>query len=152
MLVNIATQLSMNVKQIIWVDLSDWLRCGTCADIHRSSFSQPTLTKMYRLPTWSYWDVATSSATASIKEAMALLILQPFCHFTYITTHSPTLPSLYLHHSSFSNTSVASSTSQFILQPFFRFSYVTSSSLNSPGEPLMLLTNLEGPWKRPTVW
>ena len=61
-------------------------------------------------------------------------ILQPFRHFTYVTTHSPTLPSLYLHHSSFSNTSVASPTSQFILQPFFRFSYVTSSSLNSPGE------------------
>ena len=60
------------------------------------------------------------------------------CHFTYITTHSPTLPSLYLHHSSFSNPSIASPTSQFILQPFFHFSYVTSSSLNSPGEPPML--------------
>ena len=57
------------------------------------------------------------------------LILQPFRHLTYVTTHSPTLPSLYLHHSSFSNTSVASPTSQFILEPFFRF-YVTSSSLN----------------------
>ena len=55
------------------------------------------------------------------------------CHFTYVTTHSPTLPSLYLHHSSFSNLSVASPTPQFILQPFFCFSYVTSSSLNSPG-------------------
>ena len=57
-----------------------------------------------------------------------------FCHFTYGTTHSPTVPSLYLRHSSFSNPFVASSTSQFILQPFFRFSYVTNSSLNSPGE------------------
>ena len=64
----------------------------------------------------------------------ALLILQLFRHFTYVTTHSPTVPSLYLHHSSFSNPSVASRTSQFILQPFFRFSYVTSSSLNSPGK------------------
>ena len=45
--------------------------------------------------------------------------------------HSPTLPSLYLRHSSFPNPSVALPTSQFILQPFFRFSYVTSSSLNS---------------------
>ena len=61
-------------------------------------------------------------------------ILQPYRHFTYVTTHSPSLPSLYLSNSSFSNTSVASSTSQFILQPFFRFSYVTSSSLNSPAE------------------
>ena len=64
--------------------------------------------------------------------------LQPFHHFTYITTHSPTIPSLYLRHSSFSNLSVASPTSQFILQPFFRFFYVTSSSLNSPGKPPMV--------------
>ena len=65
------------------------------------------------------------------------LILQPSRHFTYATTHSPNLPSLYLRHSSFSNPSVASPTSQFILHPFFRFSYVTSSSLNSPGAPPM---------------
>ena len=68
----------------------------------------------------------------------ALPILQPFRHFTYITTHSPTLPSLYLRHSSFSNPSVALPTSQFILQPFFRFSYITSFSLNTPGEPPMI--------------
>ena len=70
-------------------------------------------------------------------EMWALLILQPFRHFTYVTTYSPTLPSLYLRHSSFSNHSVTSPTSQFILQPFFRFSYVRNSSLNSPGEPPM---------------
>ena len=51
-----------------------------------------------------------------------------------------TLPSLYLHHSSFSNPSVASPTSQLILQPFFRFSYVTGFSLTSPGEPPMCLS------------
>ena len=56
----------------------------------------------------------------------------PFRHFTYITTHSPTLL-FYLYHSSFSNPSVTSPTSQFMLQPFFRFYYATSSSLNSPG-------------------
>ena len=67
----------------------------------------------------------------------ALLILQPFRHFIYATAHSPTLPSLYVHHSSFSNPSVASPTSQFILQPFFCFSYVTGSSLTSPGKPPM---------------
>ena len=67
------------------------------------------------------------------------LILQPFRHFTYVTTHSSTLPSLYLRHSSFYNPSVASHTSQLILQPFFRFSYITSSSLNSPGEPQLIL-------------
>ena len=43
------------------------------------------------------------------------LILQPFGHFTYVTAHSPTLPSLYLRHRSFSNPSVASPTSQLIL-------------------------------------
>ena len=82
---------------------------------------------------------------------IALLILQPFHHFTYVTAHfqpfrrftyatdhSPTLPSLYLRHRSFSNPSVASPTSQYILQPFFRFSYVTGSSLTSPGEPPMV--------------
>ena len=67
----------------------------------------------------------------------AELVLQPFPHFTYVTTHSPTLPSFYLRQSSFSKPSAASPTSQFIVQPFFRFSYVTSSSLNSPGEPPM---------------
>ena len=66
------------------------------------------------------------------------LILQPFCHFTYVTAHSPTLLSLYLHHSPFSNTSVASPTSQFIHQPFFHFSYVTGFSLTSPGETSMM--------------
>ena len=54
--------------------------------------------------------------------------------FTYVTVHSPTLPSLHLRHSSFSNPSVPSPTSQLILEPFFRFSYVTCSS---PGEPPM---------------
>ena len=38
----------------------------------------------------------------------AELILQPFRHFTYVTAHFPTLPSLYLRHSSFSNPSFAS--------------------------------------------
>ena len=82
-----------------------------------------------RLARWHKW--------RACDMAEAELILQPFCHFTYVTTHSPTLPSLYLHHSSFSNPSVASPTSQLILQPFFHFSYITGSSLTSPGEPPM---------------
>ena len=71
----------------------------------------------------------------------ALLILQAFHRFTYVTAHSQILPSLYLHHSSFSNPSVGSPTSQTILQPFFRFSYVRGSSLTPPSEPRML-TNI----------
>ena len=103
----------------------------------------------------------SSFSHPSFASPMLQLILQPFPHFTYVTTQSLTLPSLYLRHSLFSNYSVASPTSQLILQPFrhftyiithpptlpslylrhsifqpfFRFSYVTSSSLNSPGEP-----------------
>ena len=41
-----------------------------------------------------------------------MLILQPFCCFTYITACSVTLLLLYLCHSSFSNPLVTSSTSQ----------------------------------------
>ena len=58
------------------------------------------------------------------------------------SAHSPTISSLHLRHSSFSNPSVASPTPQFILLPSFRFSYVTSSSLNSPGDLPMSLTTL----------
>ena len=59
--------------------------------------------------------------------------------FTYVTAHSPTLKlmnsahsptflSLHLHHSSFSNPSVALPTSQLILQPFRCLTYVTANS------------------------
>ena len=44
----------------------------------------------------------------------ALLILQPFRHFAYVTTHFPTLPS------------------QLILQPFRRSTYFTTHSLTLP--------------------
>ena len=56
----------------------------------------------------------------------APFILQASLHFT---ARSPTLPSLYLCRSSFSNPSIASPTSQIILQPFFRFSYITGFHL-----------------------
>ena len=42
--------------------------------------------------------------------------------------HCPTFLSLHLHHSSFSNPSVALPMSQFILQPFHCFTYVTAHS------------------------
>ena len=79
---------------------------------------------------WRRWSDGKAGEWAElIVIVIAELILQTFRHFTYVTTHSPTLPSLYLRQSSFSNPSVAPPTSQFILQPFFRFSYDTSSSL-----------------------
>ena len=64
----------------------------------------------------------------------ALIILQSFRHFTYVTTHSPTIPSLYLRHSSFPNPSIALPTSQLIPQPFRRFTYVTA---HCPTLPLL---------------
>ena len=87
---------------------------------------------------WRKWSDEPHSTILS-RLTTSQLILQPFHCFIYVTAHSPTLPPLYLRHSSFSNSSVASPTSQLILQPFFRFSYVTSSSLNSPGEPPMII-------------
>ena len=50
----------------------------------------------------------------------------------YVTAYSPTLPSIYLRHSSFSNLSVASPTSQLILQSFRCFTYVTAHSPTLP--------------------
>ena len=91
--------------------------------LRHSSFSNPSVAS----PTSQFIFQPFASPTSQ-----ALLILKPFHHSVYGTTHSPTLPSLYLRHSSFSNSSVALPTSQLILQPFFRFSSVTGSSLTSP--------------------
>ena len=74
-----------------------------------------------------------------ITSHMSQLILQPFRCFIYLTDtsptspdmvlrHSPTLTSLHLTHSSFSNTCVVLPTSQLILQLFRRFTYVTAHS------------------------
>ena len=97
--------------------------------LHHSSFFNPSLA----LP--------TSFSNPSIASPTSQLILQPFHHFTYVTAHSPTLPLLYLHHSSFSNPSIALPnhnsfsnpsialpTSQLILQSFHRFTYITAHS------------------------
>ena len=83
--------------------------------------------------------------------------------------HSPTFPSLHLHHSSFSNLSVTSPTSQLILQPFCCFTYVTAhfptlpllhlhrSSFSNPSvacpmsQALHLRHLVSCPWPRPTM-
>ena len=73
---------------------------------------------------WRRWSDGNVGEWAPTSQA--LLILQTFRHFTYITTHSPTpfrrftyvtahsptLPLLHLRHSSFPNPSLASPTSQ----------------------------------------
>ena len=56
-----------------------------------------------------------SFSNLSVTSPMSQLILQPFCHFTYITAHSPTLPLLHVGHNSFSNPSVALPMLQLIL-------------------------------------
>ena len=48
--------------------------------------------------------------------------------YSHSRAYSPTLPLFYLHHSSFSNPSVALPTSQLILQAFRCFAYVTAHS------------------------
>ena len=65
------------------------------------------------------------------------LILQTFHHFTYITAHSSTLPSLLLPHSSFTNSSVASPTSRSFSNP--SFASPTSQALHSPTFPSLHL-------------
>ena len=107
--------------------------------LRHSSFSNP------------YFPSPTSQTLHLIHLASRSAHSQPFCHSTYVTTHSPPLPSLYLRHSSFSNPSVASPTSQLILQPLFPFSYVTSSSLNSPGEPPLVNHSRSCIWKVPEI-
>ena len=76
-----------------------------------------------------------SFSNLSVISPMPQLILQPFRRFTYVTSHSPTLPLLHLRHSSFSNPSFASPTSQALhlihlscAHPFHHFTYVTAHS------------------------
>ena len=73
-----------------------------------------------------------SFSNLSVTSRTSQLILQPFRGFTYVTTHSRTLPWLYLRHSSFSNLSVALRMSQLILQPFRCFTYVIAHSPTLP--------------------
>ena len=70
--------------------------------LRHSSFSNPSVLHLRH----------SSFSNPSVASPMSQLILQPFRCFTYVTAHSPTLPSLHLRHSSFSNPSFASHTPQ----------------------------------------
>ena len=105
------------VPPSLW-QLVRWIKWRTC-DVGEAN-------EGFENELWRRW------SNGRVGEWAALLILQPFRHFTYVTTHSPTIPSFYLRHSSFSNPSVASPTSQLILQPFRRFTYVTTHSPTLP--------------------
>ena len=82
---------------------------------------------------------------------IAELILQAFCRVTYVTAHSPTLPSLYLRHSSFSNPSVASPTSQLILSrahsPSFPSLHLRHSSFSNPSLALLTSQDILQPFR-----
>ena len=108
--------------------------------LRHSSFSNPSFASLTPQALHLIHLAEQSSfSTLSVILPTSQLILLPFRRFTYVTTHSPTLPSLYLRHNSFSYPSVALPTSQIILQPFIRYSYVTVSSLNSPGRAELIL-------------
>ena len=84
-------------------------RCFTYVTAH-----SPTLLSLllrHRLFTWRTAHGEESKQFSTFVRQLVLLILQPFRHFTYVKAHYPTLPSLHLRHSSFSNPSVASHTS-----------------------------------------
>ena len=70
----------------------------------------------WRLARWRRWSAERVGACLILQPYItsptSKLILQPLRRFTYVTTHSTTLPLLHLCHSSFSNPSFASPTSQ----------------------------------------
>ena len=74
------------------------------------------------------------SPSFPVTSSTSQLILQPFPRFTYVATHSPTLPLLHLRHSSFSKLSVTSPKSHLILilQAFRHFTHVTAHSPTLP--------------------
>ena len=99
------------------------------------SVTSPTLQVILQ-PFRHFTYVTGHSPTFPSLHSTLQLILQTSRRFTYVTAHFTTLPSLYLRHSSFSNPPVALPTSQLILQPSRRFTYVTA---HSPTLPLLYL-------------
>ena len=97
--------------------------------IHHSAHS-PTLPLLYQHhSSFSNPSIASSASQLILQPSIALtmsqLILQHFHRFTYVTAHSPTLPSLYLR-------------KELILQAFSHFTYVTAHS-DSPSSPSLHL-------------
>ena len=121
---------------------------GVELNLHHSSFSNPSFaspTSQARhsihlasrpCKSWSFSNLSVTSPTSQ-------LILQPFCRFTYVRAHSPTLPLLSLHHSSFSNSSFASPSSQaldlihLMSRPYKSWSF-SNLSVTSPTSQLIL--------------
>ena len=68
---------------------------------------------------------------SSSQGAILNIIIGAWAALQVTEPHSPTLASIHLRHSSFSNPSAALTTSQLILQPFRCFTYVISTSPTS---------------------
>ena len=104
--------------------------------LRHSLFSNPYVASPTSLlilnPSVAFTYVTAHSPTLPSPSLTSQLILQPFRRFTYLTAHSLTVPLLHLRHSSFSNPFVASPTPQLILQPFRCFTYVTAHSPTLP--------------------
>ena len=98
----------------VWNSLSSHVRDCRSLPSFRSKFHEMLKSVVKSNNNNNNNDFASRSLHVSflVDEKVPSLILQPFHHFTYVTDHSPTLPSLYLRHSSFSNPSFASPTSQ----------------------------------------
>ena len=86
------------------------------------------------------------------------LILQPFRHFTYVTAYSPTLPSLYLRHSSFSNPSVASPSFACTTSRALRLRHLTSRpwsehcKTGNAGRSVICVNSRKQNWSRRARW
>ena len=76
------------------------------------SLTSPTSQLILILQAFRHFTYVTAHSPTLPLLPTSQLILLPFRCFTYVTAHSPTLLSLHLHHSSFSNPSIASPTSQ----------------------------------------
>ena len=76
------------------------------------------------------WSDSAHSPTPSITSPTSQLILQLFCCFTYVTAHSPTLLSLHLCHSSFSNHSVT-------LLHYRHFTYISWQATHDVAQDLI---------------
>ena len=89
-------------------------------------------------------DVGKARERLEMNCDVAELILQAFLHFTqaYVTAHSPTLPSLYLRHSSFSNPSLLHLRHSSFYNLSFASPTLQAPSLTSPGEPPMVFSQL----------
>ena len=98
-----------------------WTIWGREPGVHEASLRRYGSKLDYHITVYFLFILVTESSYSNLSG-----------RFTYVTAHSPTLPPLYLRHSSFSNPSVASPTSQLILQPFRRFTYVTAHSPTLP--------------------